>query len=347
MDDKQTFHYRPLVVVRMCKSLRKIFSISSRAVWGFGPGRFTQSEPCCHFANICADCALHHHFVRPWVSSRAGRDSSHLMHCEEWDFLVLIENTLFLLSCPFSGFCLSREVLMESWVALGEISPAPSPCLMSQSCMHPALQTSCQNYFEQHNFWATCVIWKWSSVGITQPHLPKRWAALLRKQCLFCIFLKIKEMIALSTPQSQKGTSTLSHSVLFPNLIHKTAALYESPLALILSRIHSSAVQPRTMPAFLLSCLSSISIQVKCSQCQSHGLTKDREWWCLEENSHTLCLCFQQHRGWRSAGHRVLAPCAPGSLFSHWIVVLSQLSHKCMKNIALLGVELPKSLIPA
>lgn len=52
-------------------------------------------------------------------------------------------------------------------------------------------------------------------------------------------------------------------------------------------------------------------------------------------------------QGMEGAGHRVLAPCAPGSLSSQWIVVLSQVSNKCVKNIALLGMELPKSPIPS
>lgn len=38
---------------------------------------------------------------------------------------------------------------MESWVALGEISPPPCPacCLMSQSCVHPAVPNLLPNLF--------------------------------------------------------------------------------------------------------------------------------------------------------------------------------------------------------
>lgn len=149
MDDKQTFHYRPLVVVRMCKSLRKIFSISSWAVWGFGPGRFTQSEPCCHFANISADCALHHHFVRPWVSHGAGE--RFLPPDALWGMRFLSLNwkhtlfSFFFAILSLLWFLSEQRSVERCWWRVGwpwgrsDLLPAPLCCLMSQSHMHPAV----------------------------------------------------------------------------------------------------------------------------------------------------------------------------------------------------------------
>lgn len=202
MDDKQTFHYRPLVVVRMCKSLRKIFSISSGAVWGFGPGRFTQSEPCCHFANISADCALHHHFVGPWVSWGAGERFLPPDALRSRRFLSLNwkHSFFFLLSCPFSGFCLSRGVWRGADGDLGgpggdQFSSQPLPaasCLRASSSSKPPAKTIWSSTVPSPLIycWATCVKCPvWTSHSLAPPRGKQ---ALLRKQCSFCIFLTIK-----------------------------------------------------------------------------------------------------------------------------------------------------------
>lgn len=193
MDDKQTFHYRPSVVVRMCKSLRKIFSISSRAAWCFGPGRFTQSETCCHFASISADCALHHHFVRPWASRGTGE--RFLPPDALWGLRFLSLNWKHSsLSCPapslVSAWVQERgEVQMEGWVVLREISPPSSPSLLhhewleatciQQSAVSNLLLATPQNYSEHHHAKSTdlllgylCLECQWSSVDYhtASPH---------------------------------------------------------------------------------------------------------------------------------------------------------------------------------
>ena len=119
MDDKQTFHYRPSLVVRMCKSLRKIFSISSRAEWCFGPGKFTQSEPCCHFANMSADCALHHHFARPRVSCQTGE--RFLPPDALWGlrFYFLTEDTYLFAALPLLWFLPEQRTVQRCWWRVG------------------------------------------------------------------------------------------------------------------------------------------------------------------------------------------------------------------------------------
>lgn len=197
-----------------------------------------------------------------------------------------------MLSCTSSGFCLSRGVWRGADGELGgpggdqsSSQPLPAASCLRATCIQQ-FQTSCQNYFEQHYCWVTCVKWKRSSVDITQPHPPEGKPALLRKQCLFCIFLRIKEMAALvakHTPERHiyKAPGTLPLS----NLIHKTAALYESPLALMLSRTHSPRCPAKGHAPFSLFLSFFYPHPAKMFSMQEAGLVKDRERWSLGENS--------------------------------------------------------------
>lgn len=229
MDDKQTFHYRPLVVVRMCKSLRKIFSISSRAVWGFGPGRFTQSEPCCHFANISADCALHHHFVRPWVSCRAGE--RFLPPDALWGMRFLSLNwkhSLFLCyPVPLSllWFLSEQRSVERRWWKVGwpwgrsVLLPAPACSLMSQTPMHPAVPDLLPKPFGAalllcHS--STSVEWKWSSVDITKPHTTSTAQ---------------KAMFILHLPQNKKDDSPSGWAHPSPRRAHLWSTRYFASLS--------------------------------------------------------------------------------------------------------------------
>lgn len=231
--------------------------------------------------------------------------------------------------------------------------------LPAASCLRAVciqqFQTSCQNYLEQHYCWATCVKWKWSSVDITQPHPTK---GKLRKQCLFCIFLKIKEVTALvakHTPipkthsYEAPGTLSLSAQSLY------WAALYESPLALFLSRVHILSCPAKDHAPFSLFLSLFYTHPAKVFSVQEPGLIEDREGWSLGQNSQCTPKMGTSHVSGSSSTRdgecRALCAC---SMCSRFIIqpvdnelVLSQVSNKCIKSIALLRMELPKSLIPA